>query len=364
MDKLRVPILHPKPDYEMFLKCVLTDYEPERPRLVEYLVNTPVRQAVMEMLDRQWVDTGVDIRQWFNSSADNAGRIAHLDNFIAFWYHLGYDFVRIELAMNFPRPSRPGGDSGRVYAETAVGSITSWDDFEKYPWPNPSESDFFPYEYLGKYLPDGMGLVVCHAGGIYEHLSSLMGYETLCVALFNQPDLVQAVSQRIGGLMTSYYERLLQLDRVIAIFPGDDMGFRSATMISPQHLKQYTLPWHAKFASMAHEKGLPYFLHSCGNLSEIMPYLINDVKINAKHSFEDAIMPMAEFKKKWGHIGVLGGIDVDKLTRLSPDQLRVYVRKVIDDCMPGGRFAIGSGNSIPDYIPVENYLTMIDEVLR
>lgn len=355
MSQLKVPISNPKPDYEVFLNSVLTNYEPARPRLVEYLVNAPVMKAVIEMLDRQWVDPAGDI----------PSRTAHLDNFIAFWYHLGYDFVRLELAMDFPRPSRPGGDSGRVYAETDVGAITSWDEYEKYPWPEPGDAEFFSYEYINDNLPDGMGLISCHAGGIYEHLSQLMGYETLCMSLFDQPDLVAAVSEKIGSLMEAYYRRLLQLERLIAVFPGDDMGFRSATMISPANLRQYTLPWHKKFASMAHEADLPYFLHSCGNLSEIMPDLIDQVQIDAKHSFEDAIMPIAEFKKQWGDkIGVLGGVDIDKLTRLSPEQLRVHVRGIIEECSPGGRFAIGSGNSIPDYIPVENYLTMVDEILR
>ena len=96
-----------------------------------------------------------------------------------------------------------------------------------------------------------------------------------------------------------------------------------------------------------------------------MPDLIERVGIQAKHSFEDAIVPIAEFKRRWGgRIGVLGGVDVDKLTRLAPDALRAYVRGIIDECAPGGRFAIGSGNSIPDYVPVENYLTMLDEALR
>jgi uroporphyrinogen decarboxylase len=74
---------------------------------------------------------------------------------------------------------------------------------------------------------------------------------------------------------------------------------------------------------------------------------------------------MPEFQRRWGdRIGVLGGVDVDKLTRLSPEALRGYVRGIIEACAPRGRFAIGSGNSIPDYVPVENYLTMLDEVLR
>ena len=98
MNKLKVPLSNPKPDCDAFLKAVMTDYEPDRPRLVEYLVNAPVMKAVIEMMGRQWVDPGQDIDS----------KSAYWDNFIALWYHLGYDFVRIELSMNFPRPSRPG----------------------------------------------------------------------------------------------------------------------------------------------------------------------------------------------------------------------------------------------------------------
>ena len=42
--------------------------------------------------------------------------------------------------------------------------------------------DFFPFEYISAHLPDGMGLITCHAGGIYEHLSWIMSYEGLCIA--------------------------------------------------------------------------------------------------------------------------------------------------------------------------------------
>ena len=234
------------------------------------------------------------------------------------WHHLGYDFVRLELAMAFPHGSRPGGDAGRVYAETAAGPIGSWDDFERYPWPSPRDADFAAHHYIGEHLPDGMGLISCHAGGIYEHLSTLFGYERLCFALFDQPDLVQAVADRIGGRMAEYYRRLLEVPRLIAIFPGDDMGFRSGTLISPDALRRLTLPWHERFARMTHDAGLPYFLHSCGNLEGILPDLVERVGIDAKHSFEDAILPVAEFKRRWGgRIGVLGGVDLDKLARLS-----------------------------------------------
>ena len=352
---MNVPLQHPRPDAQAFLKAVLTNEPQERPRLVEYLVNEPVMRPIVEMMGREWADP----------AADRESQRAYWDNFIAFWHRLGYDFVRIELALPFPKSPPRIGEHGRAYAETGRGPIASHADFERYAWPSVTDEHFWPYEYISAHLPEGMGLICCHAGGIFEHLSTLFGYETLCLALHDQPGLVGGVAYRIGNLMEAYYERLLQLDRLIAIFPGDDMGFRSATLVSPEHLRRYVLPWHEKFAQMAHKAGLPYFLHSCGNVEAVVPDLIATVRIDAKHSFEDAIVPMARFQRRWGgHIGVLGGIDVDKLARLAPRDLRAYVRSVIDACAPDGRVAFGSGNSIPDYVPVENYLTMIDEVLR
>ncbi|KKL56495.1 hypothetical protein LCGC14_2244840 [marine sediment metagenome] len=354
-EKLNVPLAKPAPDCDRFIRAVTTDYEPERPPLIEYILDRAVLEPILAMLDRPWVSPGGDRDQ----------QRAYWDNFIAFWHHMGYDFVRLEIALAFPRPHREGGVRGRSYAETAVGPIANFQQFEEYPWPEPDHADLFCYEHVTGHLPEGMGLIANHAGGPLETLTYLMGYETLCISLFDQPELVAAVAQRVGSLMEAFYRRILQLPRLIAVFPGDDMGFRSATLISPDALRTYTLSWHRRFAEMAHTAGLPYFLHSCGNLMEIMDDLIDDVGIDAKHSFEDAICPAGQAKRLWGsRIGILGGVDIDKLTRLSGPELRKYFRDVIDQCAPGGRFAIGSGNSIPDYIPPANYLTMIDEALR
>jgi uroporphyrinogen decarboxylase len=165
--------------------------------------------------------------------------------------------------------------------------------------------------------------------------------------------------------MLAFYDHLLGLDNLAAIFQGDDMGFRSATLISPDGLREYCLPWLSRLARKVHEAGLPYFLHSCGNLAIIMEYLIEDVGIDAKHSFEDAIMPVEDFQETYGdRIGVLGGLDLNILAGPSPQAVRDRTRYLIDTCGPRGRFAIGSGNSVPSYVPVENYLAMIDEALE
>ena len=47
-----------------------------------------------------------------------------------------------------------------------------------------------------------------------------------------------------------------------------------------------------------------------------MDALIDDVKIDAKHSFEDTVVPVTEAKRLWGQrVALLGGLDVDFIAR-------------------------------------------------
>lgn len=53
-----------------------------------------------------------------------------------------------------------------------------------------------------------------------------------------------------------------------------------------------------------------------------------------------------------------------KLCRLNEESLRKYIREILDKCMVDGKYALGSGNSIANYVPVKNYLIMLEEGLK
>ncbi len=357
----RLPLSDPKPDAAEFIDILMGRSSASRVPLVEYIVDEAVRKPITtNLLGRAWVD----------SSPERETQKACFDNFIEFWYRMGYDFVRFETSLPFPSHSMlapdtaPGSDKNRAWANEHEGAIKTWEDFEAYPWPKVSDFDFFPFEYLNEHLPEGMGLISCHAGGIFEHMSGIMSLEGICLAVCENPELVRAVSEAVGERMAAFHRHLLDLDRLIAVFQGDDMGFRTQTLIGPRELREYCLPWHKKFAAQAHEHGQPYFLHSCGNVEAIMEDLIEDVGLDGKHSFEDAIEPVESFQARYGgRIAVLGGVDINILGGGTPEDVRRRVRELIEVCGGRGRYAVGSGNSIPSYIPVENYLALLDETL-
>ncbi|MCX5757214.1 MAG: hypothetical protein NTU83_01650 [Candidatus Hydrogenedentes bacterium] len=186
--------------------------------------------------------------------------------------------------------------------------------------------------------------------------------ETLCIALCEQRDLVEAITRRLVGAYRVFLKRLLEFDRVKIVWGSDDMGYRGGPLISPDDLRAFVLPGHKLMAEMSHAAGRPYLLHACGNLSLIMDDLLDDVRIDAKHSFEDTIERVTEVKDTYGRrIALLGGLDVDFLCRASEAEVRVRVRETLEKCMPGGGYVLGTGNSVANYIPLDNYLAMLDE---
>lgn len=288
---------------------------------------------------------------------------------IEFMSQLGYDYVVGYHTFYFPGKESLLADDTALYSKGQRGwqnehhgPVESWEDFEKYQWPRIEDASFDDLERLAPMLPGNMKVTATLPGGVLENLCSIMGYEPLCFALMDDPDLVQAVVDQIGEGELAVYRVLCEMEHVGVLWLNDDLGFKTQTMIAPADLRRFVFPWHKRLVDYAHEHGKLVVLHACGNLSQVLDDLIDDVGIDGKHSFEDVIQPVADFKRRYGHkVAALGGIDVDLLARGTEEQVRAYTRRVIEDCAPGGGWALGSGNSVANYIPVANFLAMLDE---
>ena len=255
--------------------------------------------------------------------------------------------------------------NGRKYMDEHCGPVMSWDDFERHPWPDPAAVSDRVLAWYEKNLPDDMCLVSNSFAYVFEFICALMGFGTLCFALTEQPGLVAAISDKLAGIVRGTMARLTQFKRIRAVWGMDDMGFRTGTMISPADLRRYALPVHKLAADMAHQAGWLYLLHSCGNLEQIMPDLLDDVRIDAKHSFEDTIQRVEDARRAYGQrIALLGGIDLDFLCRADEQAIRRRVRATLEVCQPGGGFCLGTGNSVANYVPLDSFLTMLDEGRR
>jgi len=199
-------------------------------------------------------------------------------------------------------------------------------------------------------------------GGIFENASWLMGLEPFSYALADQPDLVEAICQRVGDLTLAAATHAVSIDNVGMVFLGDDLGFASGTLVSPAVLRKHIFPHHRRLVQVVHEADRLLLLHSCGNLQRVMDDVI-EIGFDGKHSFEDKIMPVEEVSRRWGdRLAILGGVDLDLLARGSPAEVRRRTREILDGCAATGTgYCLGTGNSVANYIPCDNYLAMLEE---
>jgi len=286
--------------------------------------------------------------------------------YVDFWLGMGYDCIPMEIGLNCPLECHEErGEALSVGSESAV-TIRTIEDFETYPWPDASSPiEFCHFERVAELLPDGAKIVGGVGGGPYEWVSRMLGDQGLSIAIYMDPDLVQAVFETIGVLYVNAVRRLATMDAVGALRQGDDLGFKTSTFLSPDHLRQYVFPIYTGMVEAAHDQNKPFILHSCGNLDEVYDDLIDDCAIDAKHSFEEAILPVERFKQRYGdRVTPLGGLDVDLICRGTEEEIRAYTRKKIEQCFYDGFWALGTGNSLTDYMPVRNYEIVLEEGLK
>lgn len=363
---IKQQIAKPQPDIDQFIKVITGKAKPTRVHLAELFAD----QEIM-----QWITENVLQKKWTllpTNQSDRRQTSQYFLGLIEYWYRMGYDYVRMSGGLHFPGTVRAAADTAalphekRTWAETGQGPVQSWEDFERYSWPQVTDESLWTYQFVAEHLPDGMGLMVCPCSGFFEIPSNIVvGYESLSMMCYDEPDLVDAVFKAVREPMLEMYRRLVKIPQVVGFFSGDDMGFRSGTLFHPDFLKKYCLAPHKELAELAHQHGKIHMLHSCGNLEVIMDDLIDDVRIDAKHSFEDAIIPVEDFYDRYhDRLAVLGGLPVDLLARADEQTVRRRARKILDHCVPAGKYAFGSGNSVTNYCKPENVLAMFDETYQ
>lgn len=329
-----------RPDFDN-MRRILNRERPKRPTLFEFFLNTPL---YLKLAGSDAV-CSKDINEW------NQVLVRAFTN-------AGYDYAMIhppqEMTFKTNEPEHAASISLNAYH-----TIFDLESFNNYEWPEPDKADYSIYEKLTPNLPEGMKIIVCGPGGVLENVIRLVGYDNMCLMTLDNPELLEQIFAEVGSRLVRHYELAARFDTVGALMSNDDWGFNSQTMLSPADFEHYLFPWHRRIAEVCHKAGKPVILHSCGNLEKVMDVIIDDIGYDGKHSYEDNILPVEEAYERWHkRIAILGGIDLDFVCRSSPDAIRERSRKMLERSADRGSYGLGSGNSIPEYVPDANYFAM------
>lgn len=339
------------------------DFQPDYNNLLDVLYNRKSKRLPLyeHNIDLPFIEKYLGDKIPFgNTPADLE---EHYRRVIGFWKQNEYDAFSYEALVCEVFPGHGAIKGGMK------GPIQNREDFEKFPFddiPRIFWKTYTPHlEAIRKAMPAGMKAYGGCGYGIFEASEDLVGYEYLSVMQYLDPELFSDLFKRIGDLYVTLWSEMIKRYNDIFVFyrMGDDLGFKSSTLLEPETIKTHIIPQYKRVIDLVHGAGKKFLLHSCGNIFNIMDEIIG-AGIDAKHSNEDQIAPFEKWIELYNdRIGLLGGIDLNLLMLKKYDDI---FSEVVED---GSRFrsiakgyGLGSGNSIPDYIPVEGFQAMVDAV--
>ncbi len=161
------------------------------------------------------------------------------------------------------------------------------------------------------------GLSVFSALGFYWLPRQLMGDEALCLAYYDQPDLVHSMCNAWADLLAEALEATCARVQVDQLHLGEDMAYRGGSLISRATFDTFLAPHYRRLARLAEKVGIPVFsVDSDGDLNELAGWLV-DCGVNLVLPCEvQAGNDVRVLRDRYGpHLAVEGGLEKQTLTR-------------------------------------------------
>ncbi|MDR1566791.1 MAG: hypothetical protein LBS48_05865 [Treponema sp.] len=339
-----------QPDYRNIVNAALNKKSARIP-LYEHAVSTRIMEKIQ----------GNEFASL--AGGDHKDKVEFFRRYCGFFRDRGYDAVSWECSAGAVMPG-----SGALGGHKE-GIIKTRKDFDAYPWdgiPDTYFERYSPYfRALGEALPPGMKGIGGVGYGVFECVQDITGFQELCYIRADDEELYQDLFVKVGAMLYAVWDRLLKEfgDLFCVCRFGDDLGYKSNTLLDAGDIREHVIPRYERIIGLIHQAGKPFLLHSCGCIFNVMDDLIA-AGIDAKHSNEDVIAPYSRWIDSYGQrIGNFGGLDTDVLCASSNIDVVSYTTGIFRLLEAKGRgAAIGSGNSIPDYVDPGRYCLMLETV--
>jgi uroporphyrinogen decarboxylase len=255
-------------------------------------------------------------------------------------------------------PRQAGGrDSGG-------GILYEWEHFDQFMDSFPQANDPRIYDGLRDAAANANGRYVMALAwnNFYERLWGLRGMQNLLMDFHLHKERMHALCEALKDLVLDYVEGAAQCG-ADGFFTSNDLGHQTGLMMSPDTFREFLKPLHAEVAAACHRCGMHYWMHSCGDLTDILEDMV-EVGLDCLHPLQYGAMDWDQSARLIdGRMTAWAGVDVQHiLQEETPEGVREHVRDLIDTFhVPGeGHCVVAAGNGITGATPLENIDAFLD----
>ncbi len=298
---------------------------------------------------------------------------------------LGVDFRRVDSAIRKqqPLPSQAlahyGGEGTLEVSPYGVvllrhprvpqghrvyGPFYDTEDLDSFDWP--TQADIAPPATLAADMDRHNRAGFCTLTGCdnpFKVAYFMRPYEEFLIDCLVRPEYARALMNRIAALEFARAEQGVRAGARCAMIFGD-FAHQQELMISPAVFRRVLRPLLAEFVARlkAINPEVLVFLHSDGNLTAVLPDLI-DCGFAAVHPIQPECMDMAAVKQQYGDVLTLfGGISVQtELPGSDPEAVRRIVRERIQGLGQNGGLILAPTNTLIEDVPLASILALYEE---
>jgi len=272
-----------------------------------------------------------------------------------------------------PPAAAPGlyrTEFGAVWRREARDTqIGDWGDLIDYPLKEPS--------LAGYAFPDGSApgradhvplarqrypdhFLVVSGPSLFEAAWALCGFENYLAYVMAEPAFVGELTGRLAEFHCAQIAQLAGTN-VDAVRLGDDWGFQDRLMVRHETWRRLFRESYRRVFEAVHRVCPFVMLHSCGNITDILPDLI-DVGLDVVHPLQPEAMDVERCRREFGRdITFWGGLGCQSTLPLgTPADVRAEVRHRLR-LFAGGGYILAPAGAVPTDTPVENVVAIIEE---
>ncbi|MBD3184850.1 hypothetical protein GF312_21385 [Candidatus Poribacteria bacterium] len=235
--------------------------------------------------------------------------------------------------------------------------LSDWNDLDEFieKMPSPIGKEFFEGPAKAREDNPDAFVVGMDFFCFYERLWTIRGMKDLLEDFLLEPERVMRLTNAVRDfhlkVIRGYGEAGAD-----AVYTSDDMGTQEALFFSPSVFRKFLKPAYAALIEEAHSYGMKFWLHTCGNVTEIMDDLI-EIGLDIIHPIQPFAMDAKATAKAFGdRISFMPGIDVQHLLpHCSEKEVVEGTKELIDTFRrPEGGMIFSLSNAIHTDVSLEN----------
>ena len=207
--------------------------------------------------------------------------------------------------------------------------LSDWKDFDRLHVPDVHDAS--RWENLkGVRVRAGDKFLVGHGVSLYERVHFLRGLENTWMDIYDRPDELGRLIDILAEMDLVAVEKYAKAGVDGFIWP-DDWGLQNRLMISPDKWREIWKPRYARIYKAAHMAGMRTFLHSCGNIVEILDDLI-EIGLDVIHMDQQENMGLELLGRRFGgRITFFSPVDIQQtMYNGTLDDIRAYCHRMVD----------------------------------